>query len=56
MDTGTDMDGARMIAPGSLGNSTGAVQQNGGLRTNGLIFNYVGPGNARQVNRGADHA
>ncbi len=39
--SGPDMNGVRMIAPGSLGTSTGAVQQKGGLTANGLTFNQV---------------
>lgn len=55
--SGLDMNGARMIAPGGFGNSTGAVQQNGDGTTNGLTFNQmpcrVRPG---QASRGADDA
>ncbi|WP_164992226.1 hypothetical protein [Streptomyces sp. L2] len=38
-----DMNGARMIAPDGVGDSTGEVQQTGGHRANGLTFNYSSP-------------
>ncbi len=45
--SGLDMNGARMISPGGLGNSTGAVQQNGDGTANGLTFNQYRAGCGR---------
>ncbi|GGW11147.1 hypothetical protein GCM10018980_48660 [Streptomyces capoamus] len=39
--TGVDMDAARIVTPGSAGNSTGAVQQKGGRGANGLTCDGV---------------